>query len=161
MATHDPLAQLIEALLQQLGVVVELLRRIDRVTGIEVHPEGPPVDALDQLAVVVWRVRHGPTHHLKTEPRALGLHRVDDLAGVFHCGVKEPLAEIIGVRPEPGGGVERARDIDAAQSPDFLRQRQPIRYRLQVLFPLLWIAIEQVHPAANLRYHNIVLRECS
>ena len=156
VAGDDPLAELREALLDHLGVVVETLRTVDHVAHIQVHAERLAVHGGHQLEIRVRSVRQTPAHHLDSELGARRFHRVDRLAAVLHGRVEELAGQVPGVRPVPYLRVVRAGDIHAAAGAHRFGQGQPFGHVLLVFGALLRVGVEHVFPGAHLRDHDIL-----
>ncbi len=132
------------------------LRSVDDITDVDVYAESLPIDRPDKSQVRVRPVRQAPAHHFNSELRPLWLDPIDHIAAVADCGLEEFGRKVAGIRPVPKLRVVRARDIDAASSPDNIGQRQALRNVLEILFPLVQVRVEHVVPGSDFRNHHVL-----
>src|SRR6185312_3002123 len=122
MAGGNMRSQLLKAVTNIGGVLVKAPRTIDSIANIEMNSKSRAIHCLNEVQISVRTVRQVPAHHFNREFRMLGLHRIDNVAAIFHGGVEKLLRKILRIWAIPNSRVVRAGDIDTAASADGFRQ---------------------------------------
>jgi hypothetical protein len=115
-------------------------------TGIEVDGKAGPIHRCDQREIAVGAVGYDPGHRFNRELGAFRFDRIQDVPDVLHRDVETHRVEVVRMRAIPRVRSAKPRDVDGAQRPDFIGQRELLAHRVEGRLSLAGIVSHHVEP---------------